>query len=502
MGLSAVFACTPAKDAADSGMDGDGGAGAGQQNGGGGQNGGQDDNGGAGDGGAPDVVPTPPVLESAVARQVGRFGKDVRVDVTGSDEAGDATSLRVTLLDGTGAALTAFDSDGDGTLDTNETVLPLELVTTGETAVSSFVTLPFFHELYPQLEQLGVSLVDAAGAESEAMMISLTDQPVLSLDQLCDGAFVENRCADGLGCKGDEPKVCTEGTAPALKQVAYLEDELGRRVLVDGSDDDQDVVSYTLEFLDGTDQPVMMDLDGDGKDDASSFTGDVDVVGTEAQFFIQFQPSEAFVALVSKVAVTVKDLGQRESTREVAVKKAAVARSPGASCDPRGFDRCTTNNVCSPGVVGEQNRCTAVGAARTKACASALVLKPGAGIDSVQGEIASLSVWDSPSGCSTNDPKLRPEAVVKLVLDAPAEKVTLSTDNSYTNFDTTLYALSECNAMPVVAWCADDQVEGARPQLAVLELNDLDAGEYFVVVDSFPSSSTGTRFQLDVTIQE
>jgi len=453
--------------------------------------------------GGPNQVPgpTPPSLESALVRQVGRFGRDVRIDVTGSDSGGDITTVRVTLLDGVGSEVLAFDSDGDGMFDSGQTTLPLDVIKAGETKLTSYVLMPFMYTQYPYLTTVKVSLVDALGTRSEELSMPLQKQPVLALDALCDGSFLKDRCAPGLGCKGQVPQVCTEGEAPILKQTAYLDDELGRRLLVEGLDADADVVAYAIEFLDANNQTVMMDLDGDGKDESSGFTGDVTESGADGAFFVAFQPSEEFTALVAKVVVSVRDLGERTSAKVTLEKKVALARSAGAACDPRGFDRCTANNVCSPGVTSVPNRCTAISTARTQACNAALVLDPAKGKTSVQADLSNISVWDSPSGCSSNDPKHRPEAVVKLVLSQPATKVTLSTDNGYTNFDTTLYALSACSAAPLVAWCADDQLDGARAQLAVLELDNVPAGEYFVVVDSFPSTSTGKRFQLDVTVR-
>lgn len=447
------------------------------------------------------MVATLPTLESAVARQVGRFGKDLRVDVVGSDEGGDAISVRLELVDGTGGIIKAFDSDGDGSLDSGEAVLPLEVLMPGETKVNSFVLLPFMHVQYPHIKQVRVSLLDAVGASSTAVVALLEQQPVIGLTELCDPTFVKNRCAAGLGCKGDVPQVCSEGVAPVLKRAGYFADELGSRILLDGTDADGDVVSYTVEFLDAQNAAVMFDLDGDGRAESTSFSGDVDSNTAAGPFFVAFAPSDEFVARVAKVKVFVTDGGTRTSAPLVAVLQAAPSRNPGALCDPRGFDRCTVNNVCSPGDPTKPNHCIGVAAGRTKACASALVLAPSKGIVSVRGELSSISLWDSPEGCSSNDPKLRPEALVKLTLDAPATKVRLSTNNPYTNFDTTLYAMSSCTAMPVVAWCADDQIDNARPELAVLDLADLPAGQYFVVVDSFSSSVVGNRFQLDVTVE-
>jgi hypothetical protein len=88
------------------------------------------------------------------------------------------------------------------------------------------------------------------------------------------------------------------------------------------------------------------------------------------------------------------------------------------------------------------------------------------------------------------------------VLAEPAAKVVLSTDHPFTSMDTTLYAMNACNADPALAWCADDQPAGVdAPQRAVLTLRNLDKGEHFVVVDSFPSMLRGAAFELSVEVQ-
>ena len=81
-----------------------------------------------------------------------------------------------------------------------------------------------------------------------------------------------------------------------------------------------------------------------------------------------------------------------------------------------------------------------------------------------------------------------------------ASKVTLSTNNLYTSFDSTLYVLSKCDATPVLAWCEDYGFDH-ESSAAELELTDLAASTYYVVVDSFNAEFSGTTYQLDVSVE-
>jgi hypothetical protein len=222
--------------------------------------------------------------------------------------------------------------------------------------------------------------------------------------------------------------------------------------------------------------------------------------------FISTTLSENAASLAPKVEITLKDRGSRTSPPRVLTKAAAPERARGQSCDVRLFDRCATANVCSASPGATTGTCVAVDTARTNACKAALVLQPKDGMATVRGTIASPSLWDVPTGgCSVNDPTNRPEALVKFTLAQKATRVTLSTNHAYTSCDTTLYLLSSCSATPLLAWCDDDRPSGIPPEphteRAALVLSNLPAGEYFVVVDSFPSMLTGITFELSLLIE-
>jgi len=447
------------------------------------------------DGGGP--IAMPPVLVSATARQAGRFGDDVRVDLVGRDADGDASSLDVTFLDVDGAELSLYDVDADGVLDSGNTLVPLATPITGVVDAPAYVSFARLRGAHPELATVRVVLVDALGARSAPIDATVSDQPVLALDALCDSASVENRCEDGLGCRGAVPAVCTAGVAPSIVRTVYLTHPAGAQVLVEGADADDDVSQIDIAFFDGTGTPIPLDLDADGTPEATSFAADARDTSSGGTFFYRFAASAYFAGAVPRVSVIARDRGSRASEPVFADLTAPTARSVGQACDARGFDSCGVS-VCSPGVVGATNRCVEVGAARRTACTDALTVDVTSGAGSVRGELHEPSLWDAPAGCSSGDPTARPEAAVRFVLAAPASRVVLSTNNAYTNFDSTLYAIAGCAGAPIVAWCADDRPTEERSWLATLELRALPAGEYFVVVDAFAAAPG--RFQLDVTV--
>jgi hypothetical protein len=292
--------------------------------------------------------------------------------------------------------------------------------------------------------------------------------------------------------------------APELKStdVGYFNDpDWGARVLIRGRDPNGDIASYTLKFFNGT-TPVSYDLDNDEETPSvNEFTDSIVPTPNEAGFFVSFEPTAEFTAAVDTIKVIVTDEGGRSSAEQTAARK-LTPRVTGV-CDPLGFNRCSGTNVCTR--QGSNNVCSSLTSARTNACNAALLLNPPS-VTSVRGHVKQPSLWDTPMSCSSGDPTLKPEAVVKLRLSTAASKVVLSTDNEATTFDTTLYLLQSCLAQP--AACVDsncpcmDDVPGSGGNRAVLELSNLPAGDHLIVVDSFPSTSNaGESFELTVSVE-
>ncbi len=450
------------------------------------------------DAGIPSVTP---VLDSAQLRETGRFGYDVRIDVVGSDSDGDTVAVRLELTDDQGMTI-AIGGKSPADVSLNA-ALPAQAHSSGYAVIPKL-----FHD-HNTLKHAKVSLVDSVGNISNTVEVDLQTQPVIAADGVCDTTYVMNRCDINYGCKGTLPATCMVGQAPTITRAGYYSDELGPRVLIEGSDPDDDANGYKIEFFDAAGQPFSYDDDNDPMTPSvSSFSQQVDVSATGGTFFFRFDPTSFFVDMVPKVRLTVTDLGGNSSTPVDKQLNDGSSGAPqvnmGAQCDSRGFNRCPMNDVCAlANKTATNTTCITVTAARSNACANALVLDPFKGITSVMGNIKGPSLWDSPDGCSTANPTGQPEAVVKLILSQPASKVVLSSDHPFTAFDTTLYAIAGCTGMPTAAWCADDQPAPAvNTTLAVLELDNLPARtDYFVIVDSFTSGS-GTTFQLDVTVTQ
>jgi hypothetical protein len=454
--------------------------------------------------GSMELVETTPEIEEATARQAGRFGEDFRLDVTGTDPDGDAIAVRLTLFAANGAIALA-DTDGDGDKDVGEAELPLKAALAKTPSATSYLVIPGLFREVAALERAEVALVDATGLVSNSIEVPVLTQEVLAADELCDADFIENRCADGFGCKGSAPAVCSPGAAPTISRIVYLADDLGTRVLLEGTDLDVDAVRYRIEFFDASDQPIMVDTDGDidATPDRADWEGAGNFVWDGTKYFLRIDQGDTFAETVAKVRVTITDRGALQSMPSALIAKTITpTRQAGQTCDPRSFDRCVASAACVPtSATSKTYSCTATASARTRVCSTAVVLDPAKGISSVRGDIKEPSLWDPPAGCvGGSDPTRQPEALVKLVLAEAASKVTLSTNNLYTSFDSSLYVLSKCDAVPVIAWCEDYGLDH-ESSAAEIELTDLAAGTYFVVVDSFNSTLSGTTYQLDVTVE-
>ena len=303
--------------------------------------------------------------------------------------------------------------------------------------------------------------------------------------------------------------------APTLSPeggVAYYQDtDLGTRILIRGRDPNGDIASYTMNFLKRNDagvaSPVSFDLDGDqDMPPTPTFTENIVPTPAEAGFFVLFEPTAEFAMAVDTIEVTVKDQGGRVSEKVTATKGPTPMAS--SSCDPYGFNRCGSTSVCAANTASTFV-CTALTAARSGDCSKALELRPNT-ISKVLGSLRRTSFWDAPSGCLVNNPKRRPDSVVKLRLTADAAKVTLSTDNPGTTIkDTVLYQVASCAGEPVPCTdngcpgCADDIGGTPTNVRSRLELTGLKANiDYFVVVESLPTAeASGSDYEITVTVE-
>jgi hypothetical protein len=474
---------------------------------------GQTDSGPGTDGGKDSAVGpgpgTAPTLTAVVARQVGRSGADLRLEVTGSDPDKDIKTVKFSVYDSAGAKI---GEDHELDLATAITMTSgMSAVTLTDALVMPSTSTPI------DFKTVQVSLADGRGVESDGMMATIAAQPKVAKGAACDATFVSNRCEEGLGCKGAAgAQKCADGEAPTLSAVGYFDDALGLRIVFAGSDPDGDVKSYKVRYLDENGSEVVWDDDNDvTTPDASFFSGPLGSAEGATDFFFRFPPGDNVPAKVKKVGITVSDTratGNSSAEMITGLLGPAPSKNSGVVCDPRGFDICKPSTmaplVCAPS--GNTNKCTPLATARTNACNAAPALTLG-GTTSVKGSITLVSLWDPPTSCTSSAPN-QADSLVKLVL-TETKTVTLSTDNPYTSFDTDLYAIRSCSEAPTLYdprpsaamtdfWCLPDQRDGGGAITSVkakLVLNNLEAGTYFVVVESSPSAALlGDHFEIDV----
>lgn len=458
--------------------------------------------GGAGSGSAVTVdggVAFAPQLTSVEARVSGRTGKDLRLSVKGKDRNLDASSLWVRLLDAQGGPVLAIDTNRDGLVDASEGPLALEgkrWVTEILTATASLRGL-FAHPV--AVSQVSVILVDAAGLQSEELVVPVLQQLVRARGEACDPLFLADRCETGLGCRGT-PSVCAEGLAPQIGRMAFYRSSTGSgpTILIEGTEPEDDLATLRFEFQNAQGQPISVDTDGDGAPDLASFDQDALDLAVDGAFFLRLQSGAGLDQQVPKLVAIPSDGAGHRGTAKIVAPTTIPVRTAGQACDLRGFDVCAVNLSCSPGIPGATNRCASASPLRTAQCSAAPVLTPTTAGATVTGVAEGGSLWDVPHGCSTADPTGRPEGVVKLRLTDRANKLTLSTVGGGTTFDTTLYVMPGCPNDTVDALgCADDFPGGNAA--SVLVLTDLPAGDYLVVIDSF--DAVGGAFELTATVQ-
>lgn len=438
-------------------------------------------------------TPTAPTLTSVKANVHGPQGLNLRLTLIGSDVDKDIDRVKVRLFSAQGDPVLAFRSGLSDTPDSNETVLAFDdpAAVKNKKDILATVTL---RNLFATVEpaKVEVLLIDLTSLESAVTNADVTPQAVVALGGPCDETYTESRCEAGLGCRDGQ---CKEGLAPEITKVAYLNGQGGTRIVAVGTEPEDDIDSLLIEFLDLQGNPITIDLDNDEVPESDSFRLDAQGRAADGKFSVRLDPSEEFESQVKQIAVTPRDLADHEGARKTAKLTASPVRSTGQGCDPLGFDVCSATSVCVQGATGTTFTCRDVNAQRKAECAAAPVL-PLDGTP-VIGFASGASLFDAPAGCSSGDPKGRPEAVVKLVLDSPAARLTLTTDLPETTFDTVLYLVPACgetSAAPL--GCADESASSAA---ATLELELVPAGSYLVVIDSWGPG--GGQFALSAQVE-
>ena len=433
-----------------------------------------------------------PRLSEVQLRVSGRNGSDLSFTAAFGDRDGDARSLRVRFLDEAGLPVAVHDLDQDGRAESAEAAVSVTGNLSQPEGLLSGV-LPGLRASAPSIARAEFVLVDGTDRSSEPVTATVQAQPVRAMGESCDPQWMLDRCAPTLGCRGT-PTKCVEGVAPEISRLAYLTaEEGGARILVEGTEPDDDIRAVRVDFLTAGGLPVALDLDNDGQTESTGMTLSSFLVDREGRFLVRLEAAEGFRTEVAKIAVSPQDSALRWGAVREATLTPPPKRNSGQSCDPWGFDVCATGTVCSPGVPGAKNVCSGLSPLRTKACAAAPLLEPQKGEAVIVGRAEGASLWDPDADCATSQSG-RPEGLARLRLTSAAN-VVITTARPGTTFDTVLSVYPACGTAAALA-CGDDLPKSSA---STVRLESLPKGDYLIVVDSW--SAEGGTFELSATVE-
>ncbi|MBI4815605.1 MAG: hypothetical protein HY791_05085 [Deltaproteobacteria bacterium] len=426
-----------------------------------------------------------PSVSHASVRISGRDGHDLSLRARLLDADADLSLLELRFFDELGQPLDIFDTDLDGFADSGVQTI---LIQGGDQEWAHL--LADFVSRWPAVGRVDIVAKDASGLASSSVVAPVLDQPNRDLGQSCDPSYTEDRCLDGLGCRGT-PSKCVEGTAPRIARFAYLSTPVGPRILIEGEDLDDDPAYVELEFMNARGEAVEVDLDNDESPDSSSFRIDAMSSSRQGEFFVELRPASTLAEQVVKLAATAVDSRGATGARAVATLSDPTHRTWGQACSTRGFDVCPAAGICSPAGSSANFTCQAAASRRTAVCNQSPVLELSGAPSTVSGHTHLESLWDATPGCAPQDPVGMPEGIVRLRV-ASESRVRLTTDLPETSFDTILYVLPGCAADGTEAIACSDDAPGTSA--SSLELT-LAPGEYLVVVDAW--SGAGGAFALE-----
>jgi hypothetical protein len=416
-------------------------------------------------------------LTSAEAHIIGRDGDAVRFTIEGTRPPSGVYSIAVSFEDAQGMPVIAFDGDFDGTLDSGEGRIVFDAPVSDD-SFSATATLTGIENI-TKLSKAKVQLCDGTNTLTEAMDVTVAAQKVLKLGDSCDPKLVSNRCDAGQSCSASAMK-CIAGVPPALAEVKYFHATIaaaGPTLLVRGTDPDDDMGTFHVEFLDNNNKPVTVDPDNP----TDTYDSPPTRLSSEGTYYSLILPGLTLETAVPKVRVTPLDSLGHQGTPLSANINNMVRAGDGATCDPRGFSGCNTTSVCASGLSPISGKCTKGSTARAAACAAAPKLDPDAGITSLAGRLSGGSLWEPPGSCTGPENVSRPEAAIALHLGSVAHTLTITTERPETHTDTVLYLMKGCPDEGDAKWCHDDDDSGYA---STLTLTDVAAGEYTIIVES------------------
>jgi hypothetical protein len=416
-------------------------------------------------------------LTSVDAHVVGRDGDAIRFTVKGTRPASGVYSIAVTFDDAQGVPVAMFDGNFDGKVDRSDGRIVFDAPVSEDTFTAT-ATLTGLTDI-AKLVKAKVQLVDGRDALTDPVEATIGTQKVLALGDTCDPKLVTDRCDMGQSCPAMTMK-CIAGVPPALVEVKYFHAAYpgaGPTLLVRGTDADDDMGTFHVEFLDNNNKPVTVDPDNP----TDTYDSPPKQLSSGGSYFALVPPGLTLETSVPKVRVTPLDsLGHSGSQLSANINK-MVRAGDGATCDPRGFSGCLETSVCASGLSPISGKCTKGTTARAAACAAAPKLNPDAGINSLAGRLSGGSLWEPPAGCTGPENTGRPEAAIALHLGSMASTLTISTMRPETHTDTVLSLVSGCADVADAKWCHDDDAGGFA---STLTLSDVPPGEYTIIVEA------------------
>ncbi len=317
-------------------------------------------------------------------------------------------------------------------------------------------------------------------------------------------------CDEGLRCASVNFEwVCVPNNAPTI--TGATANRVGNDLIfsVDGGDEDGDATGVNVKFRDQAGdviplegiQPTPVEEVFIAFDPAvtgrKTFTG-----GRTIEGFFQAIPAAAAAV---RLDITLVDSGKMTSD----TIQTELVRPPlvgeGEGCDPEGLlNRCADDQLCE--TVDVAPVCVTLQTLRVNACGDAAVATVG-GLHTGNVTGGARSLYEPPASCGVEQwgyPGLLPESLVKIVLESDVASLTISTESENTLIDTVLYVYAGCGEDNGAGLACNDDVDvNTGNFLSRVELTNVAAGEYLVVVDTWPNQdgTTGGAFDLTVTAE-
>ena len=434
-------------------------------------------------------------LTSATAHVDGRRGNRVRLSISGQQSAADFASVAVLALDASGNGLVWFDTNLDGQEDSATGYLvPQDNPNDTSFNFEILAPLPTPLQGWSQAE---ISLFDRNGAVSNQLSIPVAEQPVRAAGETCDPTAKADRCGQDLECNSGSA-TCVNHTGPSLDRVVYMDGPEGPILLASGTDNADDVAVMRLQFMDSQGNAVQVNLDNDTTAPTlqSNFTATSQFTPTDGTYLFQVAPVATFSDTVRQVKFVPVDLNAHVGAGVVAPLTQAPSIGSGTTCDAQGFNYCSGNSACVPGVVGAVNTCQPLGSVQSQACKSAPSLGLAPAGSMATGYNKGPSLWEPPAGCAADIALHHPETVFKMHVASETPSITITTERRETRMDTVLYVASVCSPSTTGIIACNDDIASGNVASAVT-LTNVAVGDYYVIVDSL--KDTGGQFGLAVT---